>query len=161
MVRTSEFRIVQQQRYIATMIPYLIFTSYFNGSPYNAVVAYFIRRNFMIWTRRRDASLHFTRAKPMALVFRFSRVACISLFFSEIRKYSQSMVQERRTKRFPPRFRPVRRFCELRFRCLSPPIGREGEISPPLDHIYFFFEKKKTLFTNKSALSATQCYTNI
>ena len=45
------------------------------------------------------------------------------------------VVPERRTKRFPPRFRPVGRFCELRFRYLSSPIGREGEISRPLDHI--------------------------
>ena len=36
------------------------------------------------------------------------------------------VVPERRTKRFPPRFRPVGRFCELRFRYLSSPIGREG-----------------------------------
>ena len=36
------------------------------------------------------------------------------------------VVQERRTKRFPPRFRPVGRFSELRFRCLSSPTGREG-----------------------------------
>ena len=35
------------------------------------------------------------------------------------------VVPERRTKRFPPRFRPVGRFCELRFRYLSSPIGRE------------------------------------
>ena len=41
---------------------------------------------------------------------------------------------ERRTKRFPPRLRPVGRFCELRFRYLSSPRGREGEISRPLDH---------------------------
>ena len=45
------------------------------------------------------------------------------------------VVPERRTKRFPPRFRPVGRFCELRFRYLSSPIGREGEISRPLDHM--------------------------
>ena len=44
-------------------------------------------------------------------------------------------VPERRTKRFPPRFRPVGRFCELRFRYLSSPTGSEGEISRPLDHI--------------------------
>ena len=46
---------------------------------------------------------------------------------------------ERRTKRFPPRFRPVRRFFELRFRYLSSPTGREGgregEISRPLGHM--------------------------
>ena len=42
---------------------------------------------------------------------------------------------ERRTKRFPPRFRPVGRFCELRLRYLSPPTGREGEISRPLYHM--------------------------
>ena len=41
------------------------------------------------------------------------------------------VVPERRTKRF----RPVGRFCELRFRYLSPPTGREGEISRPLDHM--------------------------
>ena len=42
------------------------------------------------------------------------------------------VVPERRTKRFPTRFRPVSRFCELRFRYLL--TGREGEISRPLDH---------------------------
>ena len=47
-----------------------------------------------------------------------------------------NVVPGRRTKRFPPRFRPVGRFCELRFRYLSPPTGREGEISRPLDHNY-------------------------
>ena len=36
------------------------------------------------------------------------------------------VVPERRTKRFPPRFRPVGRFCEQRFRYLSSPTGREG-----------------------------------
>ena len=45
------------------------------------------------------------------------------------------VVPERRTKRFPPRFRLVGRFCELRFRYLSSPTGREGEISRPLDHM--------------------------
>ena len=45
------------------------------------------------------------------------------------------VVPERRTERFPPRFRPVGRFSELRFRYLSSPIGREGEISRPLDHM--------------------------
>ena len=45
------------------------------------------------------------------------------------------VVPERRTKRFPPRFRPVGRFCELRFRYLSSPTGSEGEISRPLDHM--------------------------
>ena len=45
------------------------------------------------------------------------------------------VVPERRTKRFPPRFRPVGRFSELRFRYLSSPIGREGEICRPLDHM--------------------------
>ena len=45
------------------------------------------------------------------------------------------VVPERRTKRCPPRFRPVGRFCELRFRYLSSPTGREGEISRPLDHM--------------------------
>ena len=45
------------------------------------------------------------------------------------------VVPERRTERFPPRFRPVGRFCELRFRYLSSPTGREGEISRPLDHV--------------------------
>ena len=43
------------------------------------------------------------------------------------------VVPERRTKRFPPRFRPVGRFCELSFRYLSP--GREGEKRRPLDHM--------------------------
>ena len=47
----------------------------------------------------------------------------------------QDVVPERRTKRFPPRFRPVGRFCELIFRYLSSPTGREGEISRPLDHM--------------------------
>ena len=43
------------------------------------------------------------------------------------------VVPERRTERFPPRFRPVGRFCELRFRYLSSPTGREGgrDISAP------------------------------
>ena len=45
------------------------------------------------------------------------------------------VVPERRTKRFSPRFRPGGRFCELRFRYLSSPTGREGEISRPLDHM--------------------------
>ena len=45
------------------------------------------------------------------------------------------VVPERRTKRCPPRFRPVDRFCELRFRYPSSPTGREGEISRPLDHM--------------------------
>ena len=45
------------------------------------------------------------------------------------------VVPERRTERFPPRFRPVGRFCELRFRYLSSPTGREGEISRLLDHM--------------------------
>ena len=45
------------------------------------------------------------------------------------------VVPERRTKRFPPRVRPVGRFCELRFRYLSSPTGREGEKSRPLDHM--------------------------
>ena len=45
------------------------------------------------------------------------------------------VVPERRTERFPPRFRPVGRFCELRFRYLSPPTDREREISRPLDHM--------------------------
>ena len=45
------------------------------------------------------------------------------------------VVPERRTKRCSPRFRPGGRFCELRFRYLSSPIGREGEISRPLDHM--------------------------
>ena len=45
------------------------------------------------------------------------------------------VVPERRTERFPPRFRPVGRFCELRFRYLSSSTDREGEISRPLDHM--------------------------
>ena len=45
------------------------------------------------------------------------------------------VVPERRTKRFPPRFRPVGHFCDLRFRHLSSPTGREGEISRPLGHM--------------------------
>ena len=45
------------------------------------------------------------------------------------------VVPERRTKRFPPRFRPVVRFCELSFRLLSSPTAREGKISRPLDHL--------------------------
>ena len=44
-------------------------------------------------------------------------------------KVPLDVVPERRTKPFPPRFRPVGRFCELRFRYLSSPTGREGEIS--------------------------------
>ena len=35
------------------------------------------------------------------------------------------VVPERRTKRFPPRFRPVGRFCELRFEYLLSPTGSE------------------------------------
>mgnify|MGYP000132118441 CR=1 FL=1 len=45
------------------------------------------------------------------------------------------VVPERRTKRCSPRFRPGGRFCVLRFRYLSLPTGREGEISRPLDHM--------------------------
>ena len=45
------------------------------------------------------------------------------------------VVPERRTKRFPPKFGPVGRFCELRFRCLSSPTGRQGEVSHALDHM--------------------------
>ena len=45
------------------------------------------------------------------------------------------VVPERCSKRFPPRFWPVGRFCELRLRYLSSPTAREGEISRPLDHI--------------------------
>ena len=62
------------------------------------------------------------------------------------------LMPERRTKRFPPRFRPVGRFCELRFRYLSSPTGRDGEISRPVDHIFFFFEKKKLYLQIKSAI---------
>ena len=40
------------------------------------------------------------------------------------------VVPECRTERFPPRFRPVGRFCEL-----SSPTGREGELSRLLDHM--------------------------
>ena len=66
------------------------------------------------------------------------------------------VVPERRSRRFSPRFRPLGHFFELRSRYLSSPTGREGEISRPLDYIYiFFFFKKKTLFTNKNALSTT------
>ena len=39
------------------------------------------------------------------------------------------VVPERRTERCCPRFRPGDRFCEPRFRYLSP--GREGEMSAP------------------------------
>ena len=45
------------------------------------------------------------------------------------------VVPERRSERFPPKFRPVDRFCELRFRYLSSPTSREGEISRPLEHM--------------------------
>ena len=55
---------------------------------------------------------------------------------------------ECRTKRFSPRFRPVSRFCELRLRYLSSLTGRKGEISRPLDHIFFFFLKNS--FIEKS-----------
>ena len=47
------------------------------------------------------------------------------------------VVPGRRTEPFPPRFRLVGRFCELRFSYLSSPTGREGEISRPLNHIFF------------------------
>ena len=65
-------------------------------------------------------------------------------------------VPERRTERCSPRFRPGGRFCELRFRYQSSPTGIEGEISRPLDHIFFFFflnplislSKVNTVFTN-------------
>ena len=46
-----------------------------------------------------------------------------------------NMVPERRTERFPQRFRPVGRFCKPRFRYLSSPTGRDGEINRPLDHM--------------------------
>ena len=45
------------------------------------------------------------------------------------------VVPERRTERFPPRFRPVGSLYELRFRYLSSPTGREGEVSRPVDHV--------------------------
>ena len=48
-------------------------------------------------------------------------------------KVPLDVVPERCTGRFPSRFRPVGRFCELRFSYLSSPTGREGEISRPLD----------------------------
>ena len=50
------------------------------------------------------------------------------------------VVPERRTERFPPRFRPVGRFCELRFRYLSSPTGREGgrDKSAPRSYIYIY-----------------------
>ena len=38
-------------------------------------------------------------------------------------------------QRFPPRFRSVGHFCQLWFRYLSSPTGREGEISRPVDHM--------------------------
>ena len=47
---------------------------------------------------------------------------------------SLDVVPDRRTELFPPRFRPVALFSELRFRYLRSPTGREGEISRPLDH---------------------------
>ena len=50
-------------------------------------------------------------------------------------KVPLDVVPERCTERFPPRFRLVSRFCELRLRYLSSPTGREGEISRPLDHM--------------------------
>ena len=46
---------------------------------------------------------------------------------------SLDVVPERRTERFPPRFRPGDRFCEPRFRYLLP--GSEGEKCRPLDHM--------------------------
>ena len=57
----------------------------------------------------------------------------------------RGVVPERRNKRFPPRFRPVGRSCEIRFRYLSTPTGREGEISP-LDHIYIFLKRKYFIY---------------
>ena len=42
---------------------------------------------------------------------------------------------ERRIERFPPKFRPVGRFWELRFRYLSSSTGREGEINRPPEHM--------------------------
>ena len=56
------------------------------------------------------------------------------------------VVPERRTKRFPPRFRPVGRFCELRFRYLSSPTGREGEISRPLTDSTNFYTYRTVFY---------------
>ena len=61
------------------------------------------------------------------------------------------VVLGRRTERFPPRFRPVDCFCELRFRYLSSPTGREGEISRCLDHmrqIPFIYSARLLVSTN-------------
>ena len=63
------------------------------------------------------------------------------------------MAPERRTKRFPPRFRPVGRFCELRFRYLSSPTGREGEISRPLDHM-----RQIPFIHSARLIDSTNCY---
>ena len=61
------------------------------------------------------------------------------------------VVPERRTEPFPPRFGLVGRFCELRFSYLSSPTGREGEISRPLNHIFFetFIEYPSQGYFNK------------
>ena len=41
------------------------------------------------------------------------------------------VVPDRRTERFPLRFRPVGHLCELRFGYPSSPTGREGQLSRP------------------------------
>ena len=63
------------------------------------------------------------------------------------------VVPERRTERCSPRFRPGGRFCELRFRYLSSPTGREGEISRPLDHM------RQIPFIHSARIThSTNCY---
>ena len=63
------------------------------------------------------------------------------------------VVPERRTERFPPRFWPEGRFCELRFRYLSPPTGREREISRPLDHM-----RKIPFIHSARFIDSNNCY---
>ena len=43
------------------------------------------------------------------------------------------VVPERRTERFPPRFRPVGRFYELRFRYPSSPTGIDKSAPRPYE----------------------------
>ena len=90
---------------------------------------------------RRHASDKFREAIPWSRAWRFF-LNCLSLKYVvsdhfRLRKQNTEatvpldVVPERRNERFPPGFRPVGRFCELRFRYLSSPTAREGEISRP------------------------------
>ena len=67
------------------------------------------------------------------------------------------VVPKLRTQRCSPRFRPGRRFGTKSQIPVARQRGREMSVPRP----YFFFWKENTLFTNKSAQSTTQCYTNV